>query len=94
MLIAKNDWMLANAKNFHFFQGLSPDDINSMSKSELLEMVRSAPNPVVPDNLSSNVIEMVVEVFKRTGKELTDNDVVVIENATKQMGENLGKVRS
>jgi hypothetical protein len=64
-----------------------------MSKSDLMELVRSAPNPVVSDNLSSNVIEMVVEVFKRTGKELTDDDVEIIENATKQMGENLGKVR-
>jgi hypothetical protein len=63
-----------------------------MSKNELTEMVRGTPDPNVSEKLSTNVIEMIVDVIKRTGKELTDNDVDVIADAAKEMGENLGKV--
>jgi hypothetical protein len=79
-------------RTFPAVPGLSPDDINSMSKNELTEMVRGTPNPNVSEKLSTNVIEMIVDVIKRTGKELTDNDVDVIADAAKEMGENLGKV--
>jgi hypothetical protein len=58
-----------------------------------MEMVRAAADPNVPELLSSNVIEMIMEVIKRTGKEFTEDDVEVIADASKQAGENLGKVK-
>ncbi len=59
-----------------------------------MEMVRAAADPSVPELLSSNVIEMIMEVIKRTGKEFTEDDVEVIADASKQTGENLGKVKA
>ncbi len=59
-----------------------------------MEMVRAAADPNVPELLSSNVIEMIMEVIKRTGKEFTEDDVEVIADASKQTGENLGKVKA
>ena len=58
-----------------------------------MEMVRAAADPNVPELLSTNVIEMIMEVIKRTGKEFTEDDVDVIADASKQAGENLGKVK-
>jgi hypothetical protein len=55
--------------------------------------VKNAPDEATSDKVSTNVVEMIVEVFKRTGKELTDNDIEIVIDATKQMGADLGKVR-
>ena len=59
---------------------------------ELKDAVKNAPDEATSDKVSTNVVEMIVEVFKRTGKELTDNDVEIVIDATKQMGADLGKV--
>ena len=81
-------------RTFPAVPGLSPDDINSMSKNELTEMVKGTPTPNVSEKLSVNVVEMIVEVAKRTGKELTDREVDIIAETTKEMGHDVGKVRS
>ncbi len=51
-----------NLRSFPAVPGLSPDDINSMSKNELTEMVKGTPTPKVSEKLSVNVVEMIVEV--------------------------------
>ena len=44
------------------------------------------------EKLSLNVVEMIVEVAQRTGKELSDREVDIIADTTKEMGHDVGKV--
>jgi len=55
-------------------------------------MVKGTPTPKVSEKLSVSVVEMIVEVAKRTGKELSDREVDIIAETTKEMGHDVGKV--
>ena len=43
-------------------------------------------------NENALTVEMIVEVAQRTGKELSDREVDIIADTTKEMGHDVGKV--